>query len=165
MTSVNKEFETLHGKEPLDRVSKNSIYHMKLKYFTDGFNASSNLLQAKINELEENLQKLQSSNKKLKDTNQKISAKYRVEIEIGLRLQAQLADLTLKSKNTELPITEEEIAALKRFHECVSDGEGYDVPKDMMQKLAEIGLIRRVTKDIYEHTLLGLHILEDNSNE
>jgi hypothetical protein len=40
--------------------------------------------------------------------------------------------------------TSDEIAALRRFDETCQDGEGYDVPWTMMQRLAEIGAVRRL---------------------
>lgn len=62
---------------------------------------------------------------------------------------------------THLPfaIIADEMAALRRFDECVRDGQGYDVAKDMMKRLAEIGVVRRVTAGIYEHTNFGLSVL------
>lgn len=54
----------------------------------------------------------------------------------------------------------EELAALRRFDECAQDGEGYDVPKEMMQRLAEIGVVRRRSGAYYEHTEFGLALLE-----
>lgn len=56
-------------------------------------------------------------------------------------------------------ILDEELQDLHRFHECVSDGEGYDVPKERMKRLAEVGLLRRVTANIYEHTTFGLSVI------
>lgn len=56
-------------------------------------------------------------------------------------------------------IMDQEMKDLMRFHECVMDGEGYDVPKDRMKRLAEIGLLRRVTANFYEHTIFGLSII------
>lgn len=56
-------------------------------------------------------------------------------------------------------ITDQEMKDLMRFHECVTDGEGYDVPKERMKQLAEIGLLRRVTSDFYEHTTFGLSVI------
>ena len=58
-------------------------------------------------------------------------------------------------------ISNGEVDALRRFHECVTDGEGWDVPKPMMQRLAKIGLVRRVTANIYEHTEFGLVVLDE----
>jgi len=52
-----------------------------------------------------------------------------------------------------------ELAALRRFDECAQDGEGYDVPKEMMQRLAEIGVVRRTSGSYYEHTDFGQHVL------
>jgi len=56
-------------------------------------------------------------------------------------------------------ILPDEMAALRRFHECSQDGDEYDVPKPMMKRLAEIGLVRRVTSSIYEYTTFGLSVL------
>lgn len=56
-------------------------------------------------------------------------------------------------------IMDQEMKDLMRFHECVTDDEGYDVPKDRMKRLAEIGLLRRVTANFYEHTIFGLSII------
>lgn len=53
----------------------------------------------------------------------------------------------------------EELAALRRFDECAQDGEGYDVPKEMMQRLAEIGAVRRTSASYYEITDFGMHVL------
>ena len=67
-------------------------------------------------------------------------------------------------KNTialEVLLSPEEISAFKRFDECVSNGEDYDVPIEMMKNLAEIGLVRRVTRNIYEHTAFGLLVIID----
>lgn len=56
-------------------------------------------------------------------------------------------------------ITDQEMKDLMRFHECATDGEGYDVPKERMKQLAEIGLLRRVTSGFYEHTTFGLSVI------
>jgi len=56
-------------------------------------------------------------------------------------------------------ILDDELAALRRFDECARDGEGYDVPKQMMVRLAEIGLLRRVSGSHYEHTNFGISVL------
>ena len=65
----------------------------------------------------------------------------------------------------EANILEEEINALIRFSETCEDGEGYDVPKGMMKSLAVIGLIRRVSGNIYETTLIGDNLLENLKSE
>lgn len=56
-------------------------------------------------------------------------------------------------------IMPDEMKALERFHECATDGQDYDVPKEMMRRLAEIGLLRRVTANYYAHTTFGLSVL------
>lgn len=53
----------------------------------------------------------------------------------------------------------DEIAALRRFDECAQDGEGYDVPKEMMRRLAEIGVVRRCFGAHYEATDFGMRVL------
>ena len=55
--------------------------------------------------------------------------------------------------------TDAAIAALKRFEETCSDGEGYDVPKDTMQCLQEIGLVYRMRGSVYCITDFGQHVL------
>ena len=57
-------------------------------------------------------------------------------------------------------IFDQEMADLRRFHECSMDNEWYDVPKDRMKRLAEIGLVRRVSANYYEHTNFGLSVLD-----
>lgn len=54
----------------------------------------------------------------------------------------------------------EELAALRRFDECAQDGEGYDVPREMMQRLAEIGVVRRKSGAYYEATNFGMRVLD-----
>ena len=56
-------------------------------------------------------------------------------------------------------ILEQAMKDLMRFHECAMADEGYDVPKERMKRLAEIGLLRRVTANFYEHTIFGLSII------
>lgn len=65
------------------------------------------------------------------------------------------------SSSVSLPFTifDQEMADLFRFHECAMDDECYDVPKDRMKRLAEIGLVRRTSGNYYEHTDFGLAIL------
>lgn len=53
----------------------------------------------------------------------------------------------------------DELAALQRFDECAQDGEGYDVPKDMMQRLAEIGVVQRRSGAYYQATVFGQQVL------
>ena len=57
------------------------------------------------------------------------------------------------------PISDYEMAALRRFWECATDGEGYDVEKSMMQRLAEMGLVQRKSGAYYMSTEFGLYVL------
>jgi len=59
-----------------------------------------------------------------------------------------------------IPVSSEELAALRRFYECAVDGEGYDVPKEMMRRLAELGLVNRKSGAYFETTSFGLAVLE-----
>lgn len=52
----------------------------------------------------------------------------------------------------------EEMAAFNRCVDCFDDGEGYDVPKSMMSRLASIGVLRHVGNGVYETTEFGMHI-------
>lgn len=56
-------------------------------------------------------------------------------------------------------LNEAELAALRRFDECAQDGEGHDVPKEMMQRLAEIGVVRRQFGANYITTEFGMSAL------
>jgi hypothetical protein len=55
-----------------------------------------------------------------------------------------------------LLLTSDEIAALCRFDECTSDGEGYDVSPEAMQRLAEIGVVQRRPGPYYQMTEIGI---------
>jgi hypothetical protein len=46
--------------------------------------------------------------------------------------------------------------AFGRFRTCLEDGEGYDVAASAMERLAELGLVRKVRGTVYEFTTLGL---------
>ena len=56
-------------------------------------------------------------------------------------------------------LNEEEMADLRRFDETVRDEGSYDIPKERMRRLAEIGVIRRTTGSQYCHTYFGLSLL------
>lgn len=56
-------------------------------------------------------------------------------------------------------VTPDEFYALKRFAQTCEDGEGYDVPKEMMNRLAVVGAIRRIVGGRYEFTEFGNWIL------
>ena len=63
------------------------------------------------------------------------------------------------------PISDDEMAALRRFWECATDGEGYDVEKSMMQRLAEMGLVHRKSGAYYMATEFGLYVLGEYTME
>ena len=52
-------------------------------------------------------------------------------------------------------MSEDERKAFERFNETCEDGEGYDVPKTMMRRLAEIGVIHHTSRGIYGITKFG----------
>lgn len=56
-------------------------------------------------------------------------------------------------------LSEVELTALERFRETSSDGEGYDVDKSIMQRLACIGVIRHRSAGYYEFTDFGHYVL------
>ena len=59
-------------------------------------------------------------------------------------------------------ITEDERIAAIRFIETCEDGEGYDIPKPMMKRLAELGFVVHKGGGLYEGTLV-LNQLKDAS--
>lgn len=56
-------------------------------------------------------------------------------------------------------ITAQEMKDLLRFYECACDNEGYDVPKERMKRLAQIGLLRRCFGNVFEPTTFGLAVI------
>lgn len=56
------------------------------------------------------------------------------------------------TNGSEIVITEEERKAALRFCETCEDGEGYDVPKLMMKRLAALGLVVHKGGGWYEGT-------------
>lgn len=56
-------------------------------------------------------------------------------------------------------LTEQDRADLERVEELFSDGEGWDLPKARMQRLAELGVIRRTGGSYYAITSFGMHCL------
>ncbi|MCT0101882.1 hypothetical protein KT998_04850 [Proteus mirabilis] len=51
---------------------------------------------------------------------------------------------------------------LKRFNETCEDSQDYDVPKEKMQRLAELGVVRRHSKSYYSITSFGMYVLNQN---
>lgn len=72
---------------------------------------------------------------------------------------ASSAPGTPEAPKPPFPISDDEMAALRRFWECATDGEGYDVEKPMMQRLAEMGLVQRKSGSYYMSTDFGLYVL------
>ena len=59
--------------------------------------------------------------------------------------------------------TEAAIAALKRFEETCSDGEGYDLPNTSMHELATIGLVYKMHGETYSITDFGNNVLAETT--
>ncbi len=55
--------------------------------------------------------------------------------------------LALQGKQVAFSLDDEELKALIRFGETCEDGEAYDVPLPMMEKLSRIGVVRLVRTD------------------
>lgn len=55
-------------------------------------------------------------------------------------------------------ILPEEMEAFARFCECCEYDDSYDVPKDMMNRLAEIGLVRSLSRGAYQTTEFGISV-------
>ena len=51
--------------------------------------------------------------------------------------------------------TNTELIALIRFNETCEDSQDFDVPLEMMQRLAKIGAVRRMKGSTYEMTVFG----------
>lgn len=64
-------------------------------------------------------------------------------------------------------ISAEEMAAFNRFCECAEDFDsgGYDVSKDMMKRLACIGLVRSLGFGRYETTGFGMAVRSEQQGE
>lgn len=77
------------------------------------------------------------------------------------RLSRELAEVKAKTEPhqpaalTEF-LTEEDKADLLRIEDLFSDGEGYDLPKEQMRRLAEIGVIRHTSAGRYAITSFGM---------
>lgn len=57
-------------------------------------------------------------------------------------------------------VSDEDIKHLMRFHETTEDGEGYDVPKPIMKRLASIGLIGHSSAGRYFITDFGQSVID-----
>ncbi|MDC9603940.1 hypothetical protein [Xenorhabdus griffiniae] len=52
-----------------------------------------------------------------------------------------------------------DLAALQRFKETSEDGEGYDVSREQMHRLAELGVVCYHSMGIYSITWFGMYVL------
>lgn len=61
----------------------------------------------------------------------------------------------------------DDLAALKRFHECATDFDsgGHDVPKYMMARLCEIGVMQSLGFGRHQTTSFGDYVLERDEGE
>jgi len=57
-------------------------------------------------------------------------------------------------------LSDDERKAFQRFYETWDDGEGYDVPKPMMKRLAQIGVIHHISRGLYDITKFGHSLLD-----
>lgn len=64
----------------------------------------------------------------------------------------------------DIQLTPDEREAALRFCETCQDDEGYDVPKPMMKRLAELGLVKYKGFGRYQQTEAILKLESDNFN-
>ena len=57
-----------------------------------------------------------------------------------------------------MQINQDERKAALRFSETCADGEGFDVPVAMMNRLAELGLVKKMARGRFEQTEALLHL-------
>lgn len=77
---------------------------------------------------------------------------------IAKRLNAQQPEQVQQSASFPCAILPEEMEAFARFCECCEYDDSYDVPKDMMNRLAEIGLVRSLSRGAYQTTEFGISV-------
>jgi len=82
-----------------------------------------------------------------------------------LKAAAPSAPSTPEAPKPPFPISDDEMAALRRFWECATDDDGYDVSKRMMQRLADMGLVQRKSGSYYMSTDFGLYVLGEYTVE
>jgi len=61
-------------------------------------------------------------------------------------------------------LNESDYEDLWRFEGMASDGDGYDISKDRMKRLAELGVVRWCGKDRYSVTAFGQYVLNERVN-
>jgi hypothetical protein len=52
-------------------------------------------------------------------------------------------------------LTPQDMEDLRRLEDLFTDDQGWDLPKERMQRLAELGVIRRTNRDRYALTAFG----------
>ena len=76
------------------------------------------------------------------------------------REMKNLLDDTAPPQRPWVGLTNDERKALERFTDTCDDGEGYDVPKQMMQRLAQIGVVNHTSGGIYSTTEFGRWVID-----
>jgi hypothetical protein len=71
-----------------------------------------------------------------------------------------VAELAAK-KEREVMLSADDMADLERLREVFDDGEGWDLPKDRMKRLAELGVVRWQGATRYSITSFGHYCLGD----
>lgn len=59
-----------------------------------------------------------------------------------------------------ISMSSDQIKAAMRINECVADGQGHDVPPELMEQLSELGLVLNKGDDVYEQTDLMISVLQ-----
>ena len=85
------------------------------------------------------------------------------EVDIRSRLYQRIHELETQLAQPEQEpvawLSDDERKAFQRFYETWDDGEGYDVPKPMMKRLAQIGVIHHISRGLYDITKFGHSLL------
>ena len=85
------------------------------------------------------------------------------EVDIRSRLYQRIHELETQLAQPEQEpvawLSDDERKAFQRFYETWDDGEGYDVPKPMMKRLAQIGVIHHLSRGLYDITKFGHSLL------
>lgn len=73
---------------------------------------------------------------------------------------AQIADLRARLEVAEKPmLSDQDMADLRRLDDLFSDGQGWDLPRKRMQRLAELGVVQHKGGGRYNITSFGAHCL------
>ena len=84
----------------------------------------------------------------------------RSNMNLQMNLAGIRADFEEKLQRPWVGLTNDERKALERFTETCDDGEGYDVPKQMMQRLAQIGVVHHTSGGVYSTTEFGRWVID-----